>query len=116
MVMPIFPGDLEFRAGDALHRRERGLWLNKTTIGEHSGTHWGSPCHFNVGERRAEDMAAEDFFHRRHRGRADAVGERPGLRADGCRPEAVRAEARPHPVGMRIVVNVDGPAGALGRP
>ena len=61
--MPIFPGDPDFELETLFTVENDGFKLNKMTIGEHSGTHWGAPCHFNAGERCAEDMAAEDFFH-----------------------------------------------------
>ena len=61
--MPIFPGDPDFELETLFTVENDGFQLNKMTVGEHSGTHWGAPCHFNEGERCAEDMAAEDFFH-----------------------------------------------------
>jgi kynurenine formamidase len=61
--MPIFPGDPKFRLRTLFTVEKDGFRLNLMSIGEHSGTHWGSPCHFNLGERCAEDMAPEDFFH-----------------------------------------------------
>ncbi len=61
--MPIFPGDPPFELETLFTVENDGFKLNKMTIGEHSGTHWGAPCHFNAGERCAEDMAPEDFFH-----------------------------------------------------
>jgi len=61
--MPIFPGDPDFELETLFTVENDGFKLNKMTIGEHSGTHWGAPCHFNAGERCAEDMAPEDFFH-----------------------------------------------------
>src|SRR5262245_18201440 len=61
--MPIFPGDPDFELETLFTVENDGFKLNKMTIGEHSGTHWGAPCHFNAGERSAEDIAAEDFFH-----------------------------------------------------
>ena len=57
------PGDPDFELETLFTVENDGFRLNKMTIGEHSGTHWGAPCHFNEGERCAEDMAAEDFFH-----------------------------------------------------
>ena len=30
--------------------------------GEHTGTHWGAPGHFNAGEPLADDMDLEDLF------------------------------------------------------
>jgi kynurenine formamidase len=61
--MPIFPGDPPFRLRTLFTVEKDGFRLNVMRIGEHSGTHWGAPCHFNLGERCAEDMAARDFFH-----------------------------------------------------
>ena len=61
--MPIFPGDPDFELETLFTVENDGFKLNKMTIGEHSGTHWGAPCHFNAGARCAEGMAAEDFFH-----------------------------------------------------
>jgi kynurenine formamidase len=61
--MPIYPGDPEIRLRTLFTVEEDGFRLKLMRIGEHSGTHWGSPCHFNAGEPCAEDMNAEDFFH-----------------------------------------------------
>jgi kynurenine formamidase len=61
--MPIFPGDPPFRLRTLFTVEEDGFRLNYMKIGEHSGTHWGSPCHFNAGEPCAEEMRASDFFH-----------------------------------------------------
>lgn len=61
--MPIFPGDPKFQLRTLFTVEEDGFRLNFAGLGEHSGTHWGAPCHFNASERCAEDMAPEDFFH-----------------------------------------------------
>ncbi|MFN2489649.1 MAG: cyclase family protein [Actinomycetota bacterium] len=61
--MPIFPGDPPFKLRTLFTVEDDGFRLNLMKIGEHSGTHWGSPCHFNSGEPCAEDMRARDFFH-----------------------------------------------------
>jgi kynurenine formamidase len=61
--MPIFPGDPPFRLRTLFTVEEDGFRLNYMSIAEHSGTHWGAPCHFNVGVPCAEDMRASDFFH-----------------------------------------------------
>jgi kynurenine formamidase len=61
--MPIFPGDPRFELKTLFTVEEDGFRLNFAGLGEHSGTHWGAPCHFNASERCAEDMAPEDFFH-----------------------------------------------------
>jgi kynurenine formamidase len=60
--MPIFPGDPKFRLRTLFTVEKDGFRLNYMEIGEHSGTHWGSPCHFNLGELCAEGMDAKDFF------------------------------------------------------
>jgi kynurenine formamidase len=61
--MPIFPGDPPFELETLFTVENDGFKLNKMTIGEHSGTHWGAPCHFNDGEPCADQMDAKDFFH-----------------------------------------------------
>jgi kynurenine formamidase len=61
--MPIFPGDPEFRLETLFTVENDGFLLKKMEIAEHSGTHWGAPCHFNAGERCADELAARDFFH-----------------------------------------------------
>ena len=60
--MPIFPGDPKFHLKTLFTVERDGFRLNWTGIGEHSGTHWGSPCHFNLGEACAEDLAAENLL------------------------------------------------------
>jgi kynurenine formamidase len=61
--MPVFPGDPPFELETLFTVEEDGFRLNLMRITEHSGTHWGAPCHFNARERCAEDMRARDFFH-----------------------------------------------------
>jgi kynurenine formamidase len=61
--MPIYPGDPKFRLKTLFTVKADGFRLNSMRIAEHSGTHWGAPCHFNAGERCADDMDANDFFH-----------------------------------------------------
>jgi kynurenine formamidase len=61
--MPIYPGDPDVRLRTLFTVEEDGFRLKLMRMAEHSGTHWGSPCHFNVGEPCAEDMDPEDFFH-----------------------------------------------------
>jgi kynurenine formamidase len=60
--MPIYPGDPKFRLRTLFTVQEDGFRLKSMKIAEHSGTHWGSPCHFNAGEPCADDMRPEDFF------------------------------------------------------
>jgi kynurenine formamidase len=61
--MPIYPGDPKVRLRTLFTVEEDGFRLKLMRMGEHSGTHWGSPCHFNDGEPCANDMDPEDFFH-----------------------------------------------------
>lgn len=61
--MPIFPGDPDFRLETIATVENDGFLLKKMEIAEHSGTHWGAPCHFNAGERCADELDARDFFH-----------------------------------------------------
>lgn len=61
--MPIFPGDPAPVFEDTFTVANDGFALQTVTIGDHSGTHWGAPCHFNEGEACAESMAADDFVH-----------------------------------------------------
>lgn len=60
-TMPIFPGDPTPVIDPVATVAEDGYYLQSVTIGEHSGTHWGAPCHFNEGEACADDLDAEDF-------------------------------------------------------
>ena len=61
--MPIFPGDPHVVIDPIFTVSKDGFRLQLMRIGEHTGTHWGSPCHFTQGARCADDLAAEDFFH-----------------------------------------------------
>ncbi len=61
--MPVFPGDPAPGIRTLFTVPKDGFRLNLVRIGEHSGTHWGAPCHFNQGEPCADGMDPEDFFH-----------------------------------------------------
>ncbi len=61
--MPLFPGDPPFRLRVPFTVSKDGFRLQYMSIGEHTGTHWGAPCHFTKGARCADDMAPVDFFH-----------------------------------------------------
>jgi kynurenine formamidase len=61
--MPVYPGDPSFKLRTLFTVKDDGFKLKSMRIGEHSGTHWGAPCHFNEGERCADRMVAADFFH-----------------------------------------------------
>lgn len=61
--MPIFPGDPEFVLDDTFTVDADGFFLQTMTIGDHSGTHYGAPCHFNADQQCADALEAADFFH-----------------------------------------------------
>ncbi len=46
---PGFPGDPRFFATTAFTVPTDGYYLQYVREGEHTGTHWGAPCHFHVG-------------------------------------------------------------------
>lgn len=45
---PGFPGDPRFRLSTAFTVPQDGYYLQFVHEGEHTGTHWGAPCHFHV--------------------------------------------------------------------
>ncbi|WP_144209219.1 cyclase family protein [Mycobacterium tilburgii] len=51
-----------------------GYALKYVSVGEHTGTHWGAPCHFNKGEAAADELEPEDFLSRPYNG---CCGPRP---------------------------------------
>jgi kynurenine formamidase len=59
---PIFPGDPEFVLETAATIAEDGYYLQYAKQGEHTGTHWGAPAHFQVGGRTADQLDPEDLF------------------------------------------------------
>ena len=60
-VVPGFPGDPAFTLTTAFTVPADGYYLQYVKEGEHTGTHYSAPCHFHVGARCAEDLAAGDF-------------------------------------------------------
>lgn len=59
--MPIFPGDPAPVLDPIFTVEKDGFALQSTTLGEHSGTHWGAPSHFNAGEATADQLPASSF-------------------------------------------------------
>ena len=59
--MPIWPGDPEFGVDAWATYEEDGYLTNRIAIGEHSGTHWGTPNTFIEGARSAEQIPAEEL-------------------------------------------------------
>ena len=47
---PGFPGDPRFFMSTAFTVPKDGYYLQYVREGEHTGTHWGAPCHFHVSE------------------------------------------------------------------
>jgi kynurenine formamidase len=61
-VVPGFPGDPVFSLSTAFTVPADGYYLQYVKEGEHTGTHYSAPCHFHVGARCAEDLAAGDYL------------------------------------------------------
>lgn len=64
--MPIWPGDPAFEIEPWASYATDGYFINRISIGEHSGTHWGTPNTFIEGARSADQTPARDLV-------ADAV-------------------------------------------
>lgn len=58
----VFPGDPPFRLQTIATIPEDGYFLQYVKEGEHTGTHWGAPGHFNLGEPLADQMEPADLF------------------------------------------------------
>jgi kynurenine formamidase len=58
----VFPGDPPFELETIATIEDDGYFLQYVREGEHTGTHWGAPGHFNAGEPLADDMDLEDLF------------------------------------------------------
>ncbi|RKT56210.1 kynurenine formamidase [Saccharothrix australiensis] len=58
----VYPGDPAFTMTTVTTVPEDGFYLQYVRQGEHTGTHWGAPSHFNEGERHADELDAEDLF------------------------------------------------------
>ena len=61
-VVPGFPGDPVFSMSTAFTVPDDGFYLQYVKEGEHTGTHYSAPCHFHVGARCAENLAAGDYL------------------------------------------------------
>jgi len=57
----VFPGDPAPSLDTICTLDEHGFYLQTVAVGEHTGTHWGAPAHFNAGEAAADELAGEDF-------------------------------------------------------
>jgi kynurenine formamidase len=58
----VFPGDPAFELETIATVPEDGYFLQFVREGEHTGTHWGAPGHFNEGALLADQMDIADLF------------------------------------------------------
>ena len=58
----VFPGDPAFTLETIATIPNDGYFLQFVREGEHTGTHWGAPGHFNTGEPLADQMDPADLF------------------------------------------------------
>lgn len=58
-TIPICPGDPDVEIQPWASYDEDGYFINRLTIGEHSGTHWGTPNTFTKGATSAEQVPVE---------------------------------------------------------
>jgi kynurenine formamidase len=59
--MPVFPGDPTPVIDPIFTVEKDDFSLQSVTMGEHSGTHWGAPSHFNANQTSAEALPASSF-------------------------------------------------------
>lgn len=59
---PGFPGDPVFETTTAFTVPKDGYYLQYVREGEHTGTHWGAPCHFHVDEVCAGKLPASSLI------------------------------------------------------
>ncbi len=59
--MPVFPGDPIPTFEQTFNVDDDGFALQTVRIGDHTGTHYGAPCHFNAEEICAEDLPASSL-------------------------------------------------------
>ncbi len=59
--LPLWPGDPAFEVEAVASYAEDEYFINRISIGEHSGTHWGTPNTFIEGARSADMFSAEEL-------------------------------------------------------
>ncbi|WP_167471616.1 cyclase family protein [Nocardia arthritidis] len=59
---PLFPGDPEFRAETVATIAADGYYLRYIRQGEHTGTHWGAPIHFDPAGLAADELDPDDLL------------------------------------------------------
>jgi kynurenine formamidase len=57
----LYPGDPPFELETVATIEADGYYLRLVREGEHTGTHWGAPGHFNAGEPLADDLDVTDL-------------------------------------------------------
>nr|WP_296065930.1 cyclase family protein [uncultured Actinoplanes sp.] len=58
----LYPGDPPFELQTIATIEKDGFYLRYVRQGEHTGTHWGAPGHFNAGEPLADELDLSDLF------------------------------------------------------
>jgi kynurenine formamidase len=58
---PGFPGDPAFTLTTAFTVPQDGYYLQYVKEGEHTGSHWGAPCHFHTNEICADRLDPADM-------------------------------------------------------
>lgn len=58
----VYPGDPAFELATVATIERDGYYLRAVRQGEHTGTHWGAPGHFNAGQPLADDLEPGDLF------------------------------------------------------
>src|SRR5690242_8904756 len=58
----VYPGDPPLELETVATIEHDGYYLRYVRQGEHTGTHWGAPGHFNAGEPLADELDPEDLF------------------------------------------------------
>jgi kynurenine formamidase len=61
-VTPMFPGDPAFELETVATIPADGFYMQYVREGEHTGSHWGSPNHFQEGGLAADQLDPEDLF------------------------------------------------------
>ncbi len=59
--IPLWPGDPQFEVEAWASYAKDGYFINRFSIGEHSGTHWGTPNTFIEGGRSADQIKPEEL-------------------------------------------------------
>ena len=61
VTTPGFPGDPAFTLTTEFTVPVDGYYLQDVSEGEHTGSHWGAPCHFHQGELCADQLDPSDL-------------------------------------------------------